>query len=473
MQLSSFIKIGRSWWSKIAIDSVSAEYGKWRHKFILRRLNWITWVVIFVFVLNDAIYWSNTFPAYKNHPDLDYIRQNIKVIVIEQIIVFLELLLTFILFKIPFVRRHPLLILLWLTWALFLQTQFIEAIFLRKADFDAVWWMIYFFSIAILLPVRWRWHFCSQMLILGLFNFCYFVLGLKDPQVEIEYETAYYLIYGYVILVVCAIANAGVFFYERLIQQEFELRQQLKLFVHTVSHDLRSPMLGIVWLLKSLRNSAGKETVVENETLDQIIDSSDRQLQLIDSLLEVHNTATKGISLRPRPVCLDALVESVITEMQPLLSNQKAIVSTIIPTESLVNIDPLQIRRVYENLIINAIEANQSRLHLTIAVENYCNLDGKRSSKKHDSWVYCTVSDNGIGIPPQKQSHIFDLYTGATSNKQSLNVGLGLYICRQIINAHAGEIGVHNRQKGASFWFTLPIAKTNNFTISSSSTVNT
>ena len=71
--------------------------------------------------------------------------------------------------------------------------------------------------------------------------------------------------------------------------------------------------------------------------------------------------------------------------------------------------------------------------------------------------VYCTVSDNGVGIPPQKQSHIFDLYTGTTSNKQSLNVGLGLYICRQIINAHGEKIGMNNSFSGACFCFILPI----------------
>ena len=457
MQLSSLFKIGRSWWSKMAIDSVSLEYEKWRHQFVLKRLSWITWVVIIVFLLNNLIYWGFFFPSYKNHPDYSYIQQNLKIVVIEQIIVFLELLLTFVLSKISFVRRYPLLILLWLTWALFLTRQFIEAIFLRQIIFDVVWWTIYFSAVAILLPVQWRWHFFSQMLILGLFASCYFILGLKDRRIEVEYETAYYLIYGYIILVVCSIANAGVFLYERLIQQEFELRRHLKLFVHTVSHDLRSPMLGIVWLLKSLRNPATKETVVENETLDRIINSSDRQLQLIDLLLEVHNTATKGISIRPRPVHLDALVESVITEMQPLLSKQQATVCTTIPTKCLVNIDPLQIRRVYENLITNALESNQSGLHLIIKAENNHSLYRDRLKKYSNPWLYCTVSDNGIGIPPQKQSHIFDLYTGTTSNKQSLNVGLGLYICRQIINAHGGKIGINNSSSGACFWFTLPI----------------
>ena len=456
MQLSSIFKVTRFWWRQITTDSTSPEYEKWRQRFVLKRLTLLTWVVIIVFVLNDAIYWSNTFPTYKSHPDYGYMQENLEITVIEQIIIFFELLFTLVLCKIFFVRRHPFLILLWLTWALFLQTQFVQAIFLRQADFDAVWWIIYFSGVAILLPVRWPWHLYSQVLILGQFTF-FFVLGLKDPVVEVEYATAYYLIYGYVILVVCAIANTGVFLYERLIQQQFELRRQLKLFVHSVSHDLRSPMLGIVWLLKSLRNSTAPETIIENKTLDRIIDSSDRQLQLIDSLLEVHNTVNKGIFIRPRPICLATLVESVIVEMQPLINKEQAVISTSISRKYLVYIDPLQIRRVYENLITNALESNQSGLHLTIKVEHCSPND---SPKKRDGWVCCTVSDNGIGIPPHKQSHIFDLYTSATSNKQSLNVGLGLYISRQIINAHGGKIGINDTPKGASFWFTLPVART-------------
>ena len=69
------------------------------------------------------------------------------------------------------------------------------------------------------------------------------------------------------------------------------------------------------------------------------------------------------------------------------------------------------------------------------------------SSDRHiarsDRWICCTVSDNGEGIPPHLHSQLFDLYTRAASNKQSLSVGLGLYICRQIIIAHGGEIGVN------------------------------
>ena len=117
------------------------------------------------------------------------------------------------------------------------------------------------------------------------------------------------------------------------------------------------------------------------------------------------------------------------------------------------------VRRVYENLIANALEYNQPGLHLTLEVEDNYNRDSYQQQIVAHRWIYCVVSDNGIGIPPGQSSHIFDLYTRAASNKQSLNVGLGLYICRQIIKAHGGEIGVDSSSTGSSFWFTLPAAK--------------
>ena len=305
--------------------------------------------------------------------------------------------------------------------------------------------------------MRWQWHLLSQGITLGHFAFNYFLFGFSNPLINYEIN---YFAYVYCTIVVCSIANLGVFLYERLLQQEFELRRQLRLFLHTVSHDLRNPVLGNMFLLKSLRNPSAEETIVKNEILDQIIDSSDRQLQLINSLLEAYNTETKGIIVRPRPVRLDNLVRSVITEMQPLLEKERArAIAKVSTTLPLVNIDPLQIRRVYENLIVNALEHNKSGLRLIFEAKKDFISPHSRKKTNLDRWIYCMVSDNGEGITPQQSSRLFDLYTGASTTKQSLNTGLGLYICRQIITAHGGKIGVNNTSQGASFWFTLPVAK--------------
>ena len=482
MQLSSFLKVARrlqrNWFlilakccKKMMINSVPLEYQQWRHRFIFRRLYLMIWVAIVVIIISQIVNWIIPLTSLEyNSPEYSYYMQNIEVVYAIRIIHWVEILFTFILLKTSYARKYPVLILLWLTWTLLVSHQVILMIFLGSISVEGYSWILVFSSGPILMPVKWRSHCFCQTFFLGFLIISSLVFGFKDPFTDaIEYVNALYTT-----MIVCAIVNLAVFLYERFLQQEFELKRQLRLFLHTVSHDLRSPVLGTLFLLKSLRNPTNNKTEIENEILDRVIDSSDRQLQLIDSLLEAHN-AEKGIAIRPRPTCINNLVQSVIIDMQPFFARDRAVVTKKIPAKlPLVNIDPLQIRRIYENIIANALEYNQSGLHLTLEVEQNHSKSDRQERVKLNRWLYCTVSDDGIGIAPHKRSNIFDLYTSAASSKQSLNVGLGLYICRQIINAHGGEIGVSNTQKGASFWFTLPIAKTNNFTkVNSSSTLNT
>ena len=451
-----FLKTAKVWWKKIVTDSPSPEYRQWRHQFILKRLYLMTWVSVIVYSLDTLVDWIIIVPSLNpSYPQYHFIQQNSKLLHGTLIVFFVELLFAFFLLKISFIRRYPLLIFLWLNWTLLLTAPVIFAIFRRQNIPDFGTWWITFPAEVIFLPVRWQWHLLSQGITLGHFAVNYLLFGSSHPLTNYQID---YFAYVYSTIVVCSIANLGAFLYERLLQQEFELRRQLRLFLHTVSHDLRSPVLGTMFLLKSLRHPTAKETTISNEIIDRTIESSDRQLQLIDSLLEAHTTETRGIAIRPRPVCINDLVQSVITDMQPFLHRDRAIVTKKIPAKfPLVNIDPLHVRRVYENLIANALEYNQPGLHLTLEVQKTHKLAGKQQKPTvSDRWIYCTVRDNGIGISPQQSSHVFDLYTRATSNKQSLNVGLGLYICRQIINAHGGEIGVHSSDRGVSFWFTLP-----------------
>ena len=462
MRLASFLKASqikhgqvlrfvRGCWKEIVTDSTSIEYKQWRYRFIVQRLYLMTWVSIVVTATGYLVSWTISLTSF--NPDnarFVFYQQYAGLITAIRLTGWIEILFTFVLLKITYVRKYPVVALLWLTWTLLISHQVIITIFLGQTILDGYGWILVLSAGPILMPVKWRSHCFCQIVVLTHFAFSHYVLGAKDPFAnELEYFDAIYIT-----IIVCIIVNYAVYLYEKFLQQEFELKRQLRLFLHTVSHDLRSPVLGTMFLLKSLRNPNTKETTIANEIIDRTIESSDRQLQLIDSLLEAHNTETKGIAIRPRPVCLDTLTKSIVTEIEPFLNSKSATITIKIPKKlSLVNIDPLQIRRVYDNLIANAIEYNQPGLHLTLEVKNeYDSLPSSRSN-----WIYCTVSDNGIGISPQQSTHIFDLYTRATNNKQSLNVGLGLYICRQIINAHGGEIGINSSKEGAVFWFTLPI----------------
>ena len=466
MRLASFLKASRikhgqvllfvrGCWKNVMADSASIEYKQWRYHFIVQRLYLMTWVSIVVTATGYLVNWIVSLTSL--NPDnarFVFYQQYTGLITAIRLIGWLEILFTFVLLKITYVRKYPVAALLWLTWTLLISHQVIITIFLRQTILDGYGWILVLSAGPILMPVKWRSHCFCQIVVLTHFAFSHYVLDAKDPFAnELEYFDAIYIT-----IIVCIIVNYAVYLYEKFLQQEFELKRQLRLFSHTVSHDLRNPILGNVFLLKSLHNTEAKEITISNEILGQMIYSSDRQLQLIDSLLEAHNTETKGIAILPRPVCIDTLVGSIVTEIKPFLNSKDASITTKIPKKlPLVNIDPLQIRRVYDNLIVNALEYNQPGLHLTLTVEN--NYPSTYQTRKASNrWIYCTVSDDGIGISPQQSSLIFDLYTRATSNKQSLNTGLGLYICRQIINAHGGRIGVNNTQKGASFWFTLPIA---------------
>jgi signal transduction histidine kinase len=503
MPLSSFFKIisrfgqqiwqsAQLWWKQvIKANSVSSEYAQWRHRFILSRLHLMTWIAIITCLMDLFFDLTIVVPSFEpNSREYNFVQQNLELILGNTIILFSGLLLIFVLLKVSFFRRYPIWILLWLTFLLLVFSQLLATVFLGEIRLYNEDWIVVFAAGPILMPVRWRWHFLCQVMVMGHFAVNYWVFGLRDPYVtnEIEYFHAVHAT-----VIACLIVNLGVYLYEKFLQQQFELRQKLQLFIYTVSHDLRNPVLSTMFLLKSLCASAVDDVVIARETLNRIIDSSDRQLQLIDSLLEAHTTQTQGIILRPRPVCLDNLLESVIVEMQPFLDQQQATITKKIAAKlPLVNIDPLQIRRVYENLIANALEYNRPGLHLTFQVEsdreasakayrsvtdresfrayplgypkglhsNGCHRTTIKSQPKIDfeHWIYCLVSDNGEGIALQQSSQIFELYTRAASKKQSLNVGLGLYICRQIIKAHGGEIGVNSSSKGASFWFTLPVA---------------
>ena len=458
MQPFLLAKVGR-FWRKLFQRNISLEYRQWRHRFILQRLRLMTGIAIVVWIIDIVVDTKIFIPLMNpNHPRYDFIHQNYGFLWCIAIIQLLQFLVAWLLLKISFFRQYPVLVFLWLVSALFITRQIFFTIFLNQIDLAENQWTRIFPMMAILMPVRWRWYFLAQGAVLGHFAISYLAFGLREPSVVYGID---YFDGVYNTILVFLIINLGVFLYERLLQQEFELKRQLRLFIYTVSHDLRAPVLGTMFLLKSLISPTRNKTLVANEIIEQMVDSGDRQLQLIDSLLEAHNTETKGIVLRTRPVCIDTLVGSIIAEMQPFLDSKNAIITIKIPKKlPLVNIDPLQIRRVYDNLIANALEYNQLGLHLTLIIEdNY--LPSHKRQKTSDGWLYCTVSDDGIGISPQQSSRVFDLYTRASGKKQSLNTGLGLYICRQIINAHGGEIGVSSSKKGASFWFTLPIVENN------------
>ncbi|MEH2350116.1 MAG: ATP-binding protein [Nostoc sp.] len=239
-------------------------------------------------------------------------------------------------------------------------------------------------------------------------------------------------------------------YYEGLIEDITQRKQteaELRVFFHAVSHDLRNPVLGTLMVLRNLLAHPEENISISRSILERMIQSSDRQLNLINSLMEAHVSEIQSVVLQRQPVQLLTVVEAAIADLEPLLEqNQAKLINLVSADLPLVNADPTQLWRVFSNLIVNALKHNPPGLQLTI------------NATCEGEMIYCTVSDNGVGISQQQSARLFDLYFRGASIRNSVSLGLGLYLCKQIINAHGGEIGVDSAlDAGATFWFTLPI----------------
>lgn len=346
-------------------------------------------------------------------------------------------------------------------------------------------------ALALLIPVHWRLHLISQILPIAYYAIVYPVIGLTTLGTT---DTFKLYSMGTIIEIawVFSVSNLAVYLYERLKRSEFETHRQLQMFLHSVSHDLRTPVIGSSIVLKSLlgqstTNNVHKSDTSDNESNDSILvkrsalarllQGSDRQLTLIESLLEAHTTELQGVVLHPEPIQLKPVVDSVLLDLQHLLTKKHIGLHNHITDDlPLVNADPNQLWRVLSNLIGNALKHNPHEIELTLeagAVE-----PGQKCRKERGSgrlgrgklftnrpktqpqvpMLLLMVQDTGIGIAPEQCSQLFELYARGAQARYMPGLGLGLYLCKQIIEAHGGEIGVVSQVgKGATFWFTLPL----------------
>ena len=279
------------------------------------------------------------------------------------------------------------------------------------------------------------------------------------------------------------------------ISERKRTEEALRVFFHAVSHDLRNPVLGTLMVLRNLMEikgvgsrewgvgeiqeggNKGDKAETENilvpstsppspssptpysllptpsfsipvprSILERMIQSSERQLNLINSLMEAHVSEVQGIALQLEPVQLYAIVEDALADLKPTLrENQATLINLVKPDLPQVNGDSIQLWRVFSNLIANAVKHNPPGLNITI-----------NATVEDNNKIYCTVIDNGVGMTKQQCASLFDLYFRGGNVRNSLSLGLGLYLCKQIIKAHGGEIGVKSSPNlGSTFWFTL------------------
>ncbi len=237
---------------------------------------------------------------------------------------------------------------------------------------------------------------------------------------------------------------------KKQLQNEIKERQKteetLEIYLHAVSHDLRNPVIGMLMILNNLiKNSQGETKEVSRKILQQMANSCDRQLTLIDSLVETRQNDLWGVSLELNPLSLYEIGQQIGQEWElRLKENQATLINNFSPDLPLVNADAHHLWRVFENLLANALKHNPQGIIITF------------SARLEGNYLRCSIADNGVGISETQRKKLFDRYQRGNNNNQ-ISLGLGLYLCSQIIHAHGGEIGImNNDEKGSQFWFTLP-----------------
>ncbi len=232
--------------------------------------------------------------------------------------------------------------------------------------------------------------------------------------------------------------------------------EEMKLdFVAIAAHQLRTPLTAIKGYLALLSESAPPKLDNEEQMfLQRTIISTERLGVLIENLLNVSRVEKGALKIHFRPVSLEDVVRDTVEQLwgNAKEKNVHLVLDPLTPPYPKVMGDAMLLQEALSNLVTNGIKYNHPGGQVTITLQKQA--DGNSIH----------VTDTGIGIPAEAQPHLFQRFYQATSSlsKLSSGLGLGLYICKSIIEAHKGKIWINSLEgKGTTVSIFLP-SSTNN-----------
>jgi len=229
------------------------------------------------------------------------------------------------------------------------------------------------------------------------------------------------------------------------VKMQKEIERLRNDFIATLTHDLRTPLLAAIQTLEFfLDGTLGEISEKQAKFLSTMLNSNQDMLGLVNALLEVYRYEAGNYILNKDNFDFSDLIKRCSQEVASLLEKKNIKMSIEIPDGVQVFGDKQEIRRVVANFMGNSI------LHTKPDGQVVVRLD-----EEADKIVF-SVIDNGGGIPPEDAKKLFNRFSQGTSKKRSTGTGLGLYLSRQIIEAHDGEIGLESEvDKGSRFYFKL------------------
>ena len=251
-------------------------------------------------------------------------------------------------------------------------------------------------------------------------------------------------------LAMAAVA-ASVFLIFRDLTRRRELERMKSEFVSVVSHELRTPLTSIHGSLGLLASGALAGSAEQGKRMLEIaVSNTDRLIRLINDVLDVEKLESGAIQIRPEPCKSGELIRNA-WEVMRSMAHKHDVTLRIIGSSATIFADPDRMVQCLTNLISNAIKFSEPNGVVTI----------RTAPLAHH--LRFEVSDQGRGIPLNKQESIFERFhqVDASDSQKKGGTGLGLAICRSIVQQHGGKIWVESELgKGSTFFFTIPLIGT-------------
>ena len=232
--------------------------------------------------------------------------------------------------------------------------------------------------------------------------------------------------------------------------RELERANRLKSeFLASMSHELRTPLHTIIGFSELLSEELeGPLNEKQKRFVQHIHTDSLHLLELINDVLDISKIEADRLELRPEAFDLTALVAESLASVRSLADAKSHKLETALDVPTALEADRLRIKQVLVNLLSNAIKFTPEggRIRLEARVQ--------------ESFVVVSVTDTGVGIPPEEHESIFDKFhqVGATTKGVREGTGLGLAITKRLVEQHGGSIWVQSQpQQGSTFLFTLPL----------------
>ena len=222
-------------------------------------------------------------------------------------------------------------------------------------------------------------------------------------------------------------------------------------FMSMIAHELRNPLNSVYLQAQLRRKMLGAARPPDPQAMLKMVERDERQIRsmvrLLDDMLDVSRARTGKLAIVPAPFDLVASTTAVVEAIRDQAQSQGVTVTLAAPEALPIVGDEFRVEQVITNLLTNALRYGRGK-PVAVAV-------GRR---EHENEAFVSVRDQGMGVAPADQERIFEQFERTEGAAQVAGLGLGLYIARQIAQAHQGRLEVRSApEEGAEFILSLPL----------------